>query len=223
MRGRWLTWPGRRGASPLPPVQGAAVGRRLNPSDPASWPAWPRRALQAAVALAVALPAWLLLSTQAEADLRIAQAREAELRQTYTARLAQSAQLAPLQQRRQALRELQATQEEQLMPNRPEILQAALHQAALQRGLQVDLMRPEPAQARGMSAGVPITLRLVGRYEALDAFAADVAALEPPVVLQDLQLMAAARDAGLVLDATARAIGRPEAADKAPRKAEARP
>ena len=70
---------------------------------------------------------------------------------------------------------------------------------------------------------MPITLRLVGRYEALDGFAADVAALEPPVALQDLQLMATARDAGLVLDATARAIGRPADADKTPRKAEARP
>ncbi|MDZ5455419.1 type IV pilus inner membrane component PilO [Azohydromonas lata] len=174
------------------------------------------------MALAVAAPAWLLLSAQADSDLAAAQAREAELRQAYTAKLAQAAQVEPLQRRRQALREWEAAQQRRIEPGRAETLEAALHQSALRHGLQVELMRPEPAQPHAVPALVPVTLRLVGRYDALGAFAADVAALQPPVALHDLQL-AAARDAGLVLEATARALAQPADADKAVRPAEARP
>lgn len=234
MRGGWFKWPAKwpgkwlsKGSRSRPacvplPAGAASAWHGLDLSDPALWPLWPRRALQAAVALAVAVPAWLLLSSLAEADLMAAQAHEAELRQAYTAKLAQAAQVAPLQRRRQELREWLAAQQGQIEPGRGEALEAALHQSALRHGLQVELMRPEPERARAASAPVPITLRLVGRYDALGAFAADVAALEPPAALHDLQL-AAARDAGLVLEATARTLAPPADADTAARKAEARP
>lgn len=217
MRGAWF----RNAARPAPAGTGSSRPG-LDWSDPALWPLWPRRALQAAVALAAAAPAWLLLSAQAESDLAAAQAREAELRRAYTAKLAQAAQVEPLQRRRQALHEWETAQQRRIEPGRAEALEAALHQSALRHGLQMELMRPEPAQPHAVPALAPVTLRLAGRFDALGAFAADVAVLQPPVALHDLQL-AAARDAGLVLEATARALAQPVDADKAVRPAEARP
>lgn len=216
------SWPWPWRGARLAPAGTASARQALSLSDAALWPAGPRHALRVALALAVAAPAWLLLSARAEADLAAAQAREAELRQAYTARLAQAAQVAPLQRRRQELRDWLSAHEGREAPGRVEALQAALHQSALRHGLQVELMRPEPERSRAASATVPITLRLVGRYDALGAFAVDVAALEPPVALRELQL-SAARDAGLVLEATARALAQPADADKALRPAEARP
>lgn len=217
MRGAWF----HNAARPAPAGSGSPrLG--LGGAGPASWPLWPRRALQTAVALAVAAPAWLLLSAQADSNLAAAQAREAELRRAYTAKLAQAAQVEPLQRRRQALREWETAQQRRIEPGQDQALEAALHQSALRHGLQVELMRPEPAQPHAVPALAPVTLRLVGRYDALGAFAADVAVLQPPVALHDLQL-AAARDAGLVLEATARALAQPAGADKAVRPAEARP
>jgi type IV pilus assembly protein PilO len=210
MRGALSAWRSSGDAARQAPAQAAAAWRGLDPANPALWPVLPRRTLFAAVALAVALPAGLLLSAQAESGLQAAQAREAGLRQAFTAKLAQAAQMAPLLRRRQELRELCAEQERRFVPVRPDALLAALHQAALRRGLQVELIRPEPGLGREPSSEAPITLRLAGRYDALDAFAADVAALEPPLTLHDLQLTVAAREAGLVFEATARGMGRPD-------------
>jgi type IV pilus assembly protein PilO len=167
----------------------------------------------ALVALAAALPAWWLLSAGADADLRAAREREPSLRTALTAKMAQAAEITPLQRRRQELQDIVSAQERQLPPpGQVDVLLTALHGAAQQHGLQVELMRPEPAQPRDDFTVQPIALRLSGRYHALGAFAADVAALEPPVSLHDLQLTAGTRDAGVVLQATARSHRRPDPA-----------
>lgn len=215
MRSALSAWRSSGDAARQGLARAAASWRGLDPTNPALWPALPRRSLFAAVALAVALPAGLFLSAQAESGLQAAQAREAGLRQAFTAKLAQAAQVAPLLRRRQELRDLLAEQERRFVPVRPDALLAALHQAALERGLQVELIRPEPGLGREPVSEAPVTLRLAGRYDALGAFAADVAALEPPLALYDLQLTVAAREAGLVFEATARGMGRPDGPGKA--------
>ncbi|WP_298231667.1 type 4a pilus biogenesis protein PilO [uncultured Azohydromonas sp.] len=182
--------------------------------NPALWPPLPRGLLCALVALGVALPAWGLLSASAGADLAAAREREPVLRRTFTAKLAQAAQLAPLQRRRQELQDLSADLEHRLPPpGQLETLLSALHQAAQRHGLQVELIRPEPAQTRAHLAEVPIALRLSGRFHALGAFAADVAALETPVTLQALQLGAGSREATTTLEASARAWHRRDPAE----------
>lgn len=197
----------------------AGAFRGMDWRDPALWPPLPRALLCALVALCVALPAWGLLSASAGADLAAAREREAALRQAFTAKLALAAQLAPLHRRRQALQDLAADLERRLPPpGQLDALLSALHMAAQRHGLQVELIRPEPAQSRAHLAEVPIALRLSGRFHALGAFAADVAALETPVTLHALQLGAGSREAVATLEASARAWRRRDAAE-APRPA----
>lgn len=197
----------------------AGALRGLDWRDPALWPPLPRALLCALVTLGVGLPAWALLSASAGADLAAARGREAALRQAFSAKLAQAAQLAPLQQRRRELQGLAADLERRLPPpGQLDALLSALHQAAQRHGLQVELIRPEPAQPRAHLAEVPIALRLSGRFHALGAFAADVAALETPVTLHALQLGAGTREAVTTLEASARAWRRRDAAE-APRPA----
>jgi type IV pilus assembly protein PilO len=192
----------------------AGAFRGLDWRDPALWPPLPRALLCALVALAVALPAWGLLSASAGADLAAAREREPVLRQAFTAKLAQAAQLAPLRQRRQELQERIADLERRLPPpGQLDALLSALHQAAQRHGLQVELIRPEPAQSRPHLAELPIALRLSGRFHALGAFAADVAALETPVTLHALQLGAGSREAVTTLEASARAWRRRDASE----------
>ncbi|WP_157268461.1 type 4a pilus biogenesis protein PilO [Azohydromonas aeria] len=187
--------------------------RHLDWREPGLWPPLPRRALCVLVALLAALPAWTLLSAGAEDDLQAARAREPALRQALVERLAQAAQGTPLQRRRQALQDEVAALERDLPPGvELDALLAALHRAALRQGLQVELIRPEPASGKAGADDAPVALRLSGGYHALGAFAAEVAALAPPVTLHELQLGANARDAALTLEATARGHRRPDAA-----------
>jgi type IV pilus assembly protein PilO len=182
--------------------------------EPALWPPLPRALLCVLVALGVVLPVGALLAAHAGAELAAAREREAMLRLTFLAKVAQAAQLAPLQQRRQALQALAAAQEARLSPpGQLDALLAALHQAARRQGLQVELIRPEPAQPRAHLAEVPIALRLSGRFHALGAFVADLAALEPPVTLHALHLTAGTREALTTLDATAHSYQRLDPAE----------
>lgn len=182
--------------------------------DPALWPRLPRAGLGLLVALGVALPAGWLLAARAGAELAAEREREPALRQALRAKLAQAAQLGPLQQRREALQAQVAAQQERLPPpGQLDALLAALHQAARRHGLQVDLIRPEAAQPRAHLAAMPIALRLSGRYHALGAFIADLGALEPPVTLHALHLSAGTRDALATLDATALAYRRLDAGE----------
>ncbi|NML13454.1 type IV pilus inner membrane component PilO [Azohydromonas caseinilytica] len=185
--------------------------RGLDLREPGLWPPLPRWSLCALVALGVGWPAWLGLNASAEADLEAARGREPVLRQQILHKLAQAQALAPLQRRRQELEtRVVALEEQLLLAGAPEELLPALHRAARQRGLQVELIRPEPAQARAQGLERSIGLRLSGRYHDLGAFAADVAALEPAVTLHELRLTGRAGGAALVLDATARTHRRAE-------------
>lgn len=193
-------------------ARAVAPFRGLDLRDPGLWPPLPRWTLCALAALLAALPAWALLSAGAEADLQTARGREPVLRQALTEKLAQAAQLTPLQRHRQALQDLVVALEQVLPPAVPlDVLLAALHQAALRQGLQVELIRPEPAPDPARAAETPIALRLTGPFHALGAFTAEVAALEPPVTLHELRLTAGTRDAVLTLEATAHGHRRPQA------------
>ena len=196
------------GIAPALALAGASW-RGLDLADPGLWPSLPRWSLCALGALGVAVPAWMGLSAGAEAELQAARERERVLRLELVHKLAQAGGLAPLQRQRQAMQARVAGLEEKLLrPGTPEELLSALHQAARRHGLQVELIRPEPAQARGpdmgQTTGQAIALRLSGRYHDLGAVAADVAALEPPVSLHALRLAGRAVGAGLVLEALAR-------------------
>jgi type IV pilus assembly protein PilO len=79
-----------------------------------------------------------------------------------------------------------------------------INQAGLGRGLQFDLFRPAGAEnAREFYAELPITVKVVGSYHDMGAFASDVGQLSRIVTLNDVAIQSG-KDGVLTMDATAR-------------------
>lgn len=200
-------------AEPLPGLDGAALRQRLrrqfrnlDANDPAAWPALPRSLLQAAaMALAIAL-CWLLVLSGHADELAQEQAAEQALREDFRARLAKAAGLQALQAQREQLAQQVARLEQQL-PGKAGMaaLLSDINQAGLSHDLQFEVFRPAAPVTRPYYVELPVALKVTGRYHAIGAFAADVAALSRIVLLSNLAIVPAGREDGvLAMEATAR-------------------
>jgi type IV pilus assembly protein PilO len=92
------------------------------------------------------------------------------------------------------------------LPNKSqmEALLVEINQAGLGRGLQFELFKPAPQETiREFYAELPITLKVIGNYHDMGAFASDIAQLSRIVTLNDVAL-SVAKDGNLVMDTTAR-------------------
>jgi type IV pilus assembly protein PilO len=79
-----------------------------------------------------------------------------------------------------------------------------INQAGLGRGLQFELFKPAPAESqREFYAELPISVRVIGTYHDMGAFASDVGQLSRIVTLNDVNIQAQ-KEGILTMDATAR-------------------
>src|ERR671934_303065 len=79
-----------------------------------------------------------------------------------------------------------------------------INQAGLGRGLQFELFKPAPAEImRELYAELPITVKVVGNYHDMGAFASDVGQLSRIVTLNDVKIDAG-KDGTLAMEAIAR-------------------
>jgi type IV pilus assembly protein PilO len=79
-----------------------------------------------------------------------------------------------------------------------------INQAGLGRGLQFELFKPAGQEiVRDFYAELPITVKVVGVYHDMGAFASDVGQLSRIVTLNDVAIQAQ-KDGNLVMDVTAR-------------------
>src|SRR5574343_1739033 len=189
---------------------GASVAdqfRGLNPNEPGQWPLLPKLAAAAAVALLVMVLGWFLLLSDEQALLDAEVAREPNLRQAYTAKLAQAVNLPELRKQKSQVEEY-VTQLEKQLPGKAEMdaLLSDITQAGVGRSLQFELFRPGQVVVKDYYAELPISLRVAGRYHDVGAFAADIANLSRIVTLHNLSLTPVPKDTtgGLLMEATAR-------------------
>jgi type IV pilus assembly protein PilO len=92
------------------------------------------------------------------------------------------------------------------LPNRSQMdaLLVDINQAGLGRGLQFELFKPAGQEiVRDFYAELPITVKVVGVYHDMGAFASDVGQLSRIVTLNDVAIQAQ-KDGNLVMDVTAR-------------------
>src|SRR5690606_15307190 len=179
--------------------------KRTNWQDPGTWHAAPK--LLVLLAILVAIPvAGFFLDTQDQIDeLERGMQEEVKLKAEYVDKKKQAVNL---DLHRQQLRESD-TQFGALLrqlPNKSQMdaLLVDINQAGLGRGLQFELFKPAPAELmRDFYAELPITVRVVGTYHDMGAFASDVGQLSRIVTLNDVSIKA---DKGGVLsmNATAR-------------------
>jgi type IV pilus assembly protein PilO len=180
----------------------------LNPKEPGQWPPAPKLAAGLAVVLAVVAAGYVFVLSDEQDSLEAERNREPQLRQDYTAKLAQAVNLPELRKQKSQVEEY-VTQLEKQLPGKAEIdsLLSDISSAGVGRGLQFELFRPGQVLVKDYYAELPIALKVSGRYHDIGAFAADVSNLSRIVTLHNLVVQApTGRDAGgaLSMEATAR-------------------
>ncbi len=179
--------------------------KRTNWQDPGTWHFAPK--LLVLVAILIGLPvAGFFADTQGQIDeLEKGQQEETKLKEQYVDKKKQAVNL---DLHRQQLREID-TQFGALLrqlPNRSQMdaLLVDINQAGLGRGLQFELFRPAAGESqREFYAELPISVKVVGTYHDMGAFASDVGQLSRIVTLNDVNIQAQ-KDGVLTMDATAR-------------------
>jgi type IV pilus assembly protein PilO len=178
--------------------------RDLDPKDPSLWPKLPQYALFVAVSAAVVGALWFTWLSTSEETLQAEAAKELTLREDYKKKLTKAVNLDALRKQREQVQQY-VTQLEKQLPSKAEMdaLLSDINQAGLGRSLQFELFRPGQVAVKEYYAELPITLRVVGRYHDVGAFASDIAHLSRIVTLNNLSVSPKA-DGTLTLDATAK-------------------
>src|SRR6478735_4771481 len=179
--------------------------KRTNWQDPGTWHAAPKLLVLLAILVAIPIGGFFADTQGQIEELERGQADEVKLKEEY---LKKKQQAVNLDLHRQQLREID-TQFGALLrqlPNRSQMdaLLVDINQAGLGRGLQFDLFRPAPSEiTREFYAERPISVKVVGTYHDMGAFASDVGQLPRIVTLNDVTITAG-KDNQLAMDATAR-------------------
>jgi type IV pilus assembly protein PilO len=180
--------------------------RGLDPNDPSLWPALPRHLLLLGVAMVVVIGLWFAWLSGHHVQLDEAQAQEVQLRQDFTHKVGQAANLDLLKAQLEQVQQY-VTQLEKQLPSKAEMdqLLSDINQAGLGRSLQFELFRPGQVNLQAYYAELPIAVRVTGSYEDIGLFAADIASLSRIVTLNNLSLSTAnQRGDVLTMDATAK-------------------
>lgn len=197
--------------TPKPSVDLAAVQSSfkaqftgLTMNDPPSWPALPRYLLCVAVTVLVVVALWFAWLNASEEELTAEKARETQLKQDYSKKLAQAVNLEALKKQREQVMQY-VTQLEKQLPSKAEMdaLLSDINQAGLGRSLQFELFRPGQVSVKEYYAELPIAVRVTGNYHDMGAFASDIAHLSRIVTLNNLSIVPG-KDAKLVMDTTAK-------------------
>lgn len=182
----------------------------LNPNEPGQWPALPKLLAYVAAAAVALLLGWFLFLSTVSDQLTAERETEATLKQDFSNKLGQAANLAELKKQRLQVQEY-VTQLEKQLPGKAEMdaLLSDINQAGLGRGLDFELFKPGDSVVKDYYAELPIAIKVSGSYHDVGAFAADVANLSRIVTLHDMTIQAASgkdkQAAGpLVMEATAR-------------------
>lgn len=178
--------------------------RGLNPKDPSAWPSVPRYALYVALAACVLAGLWFVWLTAVSDELEVNREKETALRIDYQKKLAKAANLDLLKKQREQVQQYVILLEKQL-PSKAEMdaLLSDINQAGIGRNLQFELFRPGQVAVKDYYAELPISLRVMGRYHDVGAFAADIASLSRIVTLGDVSVVPQ-KDGMLTMETTAK-------------------
>jgi type IV pilus assembly protein PilO len=176
----------------------------LDANDPPSWPTLPRYLLCVAVTVFVVVALWFVWLSASDEELTAEKAKEVQLKDDYSKKLAQAVNLDALKKQREQVQQY-VTQLEKQLPSKAEMdaLLSDINQAGLGRSLQFELFRPGQVSVKEYYAELPIAVRVTGRYHDMGAFAADIANLSRIVTLNNLTITPV-KDGTLVMDTTAK-------------------
>lgn len=175
-----------------------------------SLPAAVKAVLLAAIFFVILALGYYFLWTDAFTSLDTAKAKEQELRQVFLDKQAQAVNLAGYKQQMVEIEKTFGALLKQL-PDKSQMdgLLTDINQAGLNRGLEFELFKPGQETQAEFYAEMPISIKVLGTYHDLGAFATDISKLSRIVTLNDISVTtggkdAKAADAVLVMEATAR-------------------
>lgn len=179
--------------------------RRLDPKRIGSWPLAPKfGVLGIVLALAVGAAYWFDWQNQIDL-IQAEKTKEDQLRTTFIEKKKQALELPAYRKQLDDIEKQFGALLKQL-PGKSEMdaLLTDINQAGLGRGLQFELFKPAAQESRkDFYAELPISIKISGTYHDIGAFASDIGKLSRIVTLNDVSL-AAQKDGGLTMDATAR-------------------
>lgn len=163
--------------------------KTLDPKDPGQWPLIPKLLILAAIFVSLICAAYFIGWSGQLEELDGAQKTEESLKSEW---LEKKKQAVNLEAHRKQLAEIDRSFGELLkqLPNKAEMdaMIVDISQAALTRGLKVELFRPGNESRKDFYAELPISIVLTGSYNDLAYFAGDTARLPRIVTLNNLKL-----------------------------------
>jgi type IV pilus assembly protein PilO len=179
--------------------------KATNWNDPGTWHAAPKGLVLLAILVVIPVAGYFLDTAGQIEALESGQAEEGRLKQQY---LDKKKQAINLDLHRQQLREINVQFGALLrqLPDKSQMdaLLVDINQAGLGRGLQFELFRPASSDTvREFYAELPISVKVIGTYHDMGAFASDVGQLSRIVTLNDVAI-STQKDGNLIMDATAR-------------------
>lgn len=183
----------------------------LNWNEPGQWP-WLPKVLVSCVVFALMLVAmWFWVLTGIHDELENERSQEPILQADFKSKVTQAVNLEELRKQKLQVEEY-VTQLEKQLPGKAEMdaLLTDINQAGVGRGLQFESFRPGDFVVRDYYGEKLISIKVIGRYHDIGAFAADIANLSRIVTLHNLSITtpvsaAAANTGTLTMEATARA------------------
>jgi type IV pilus assembly protein PilO len=178
--------------------------KSTNWQDAGTWHAAPKALVLLAVLVVIPVAGYFADTAGQIETLEAGQAEETRLKDQY---LNKKRQAINLDLHRQQLREINVQFGALLrqLPDKSQMdaLLVDINQAGLGRGLQFELFRPGGDSVREFYAELPISVKVVGTYHDMGAFASDIGQLSRIVTLNDITI-STQKDGNLTMDATAR-------------------
>ena len=176
-----------------------------------SLPAAVKAVLLASIFVVILALGYYFLWTDAFASLDTAKTKEEELRKTFLEKQAQAVNLVGYKQQMVDIEKTFGALLKQL-PDKSQMdgLLTDINQAGLGRGLEFELFKPGQETQAEFYAEMPISIKVLGTYHDLGAFATDISKLSRIVTLNDISVTTGKdvksnnADAILVMEATAR-------------------
>lgn len=179
--------------------------RQLNIEDPGSWPAAIKTGALALLLITIIIAGYFLDWQGQWETLGQAQTEEETLKQSYLVKKRSAVNLDALRQQQKEIEQSLGALLKQL-PDKSEMeaLLVDINQAGLGRGLQFEFFKPAANETiNEFYAELPVTIRVIGSYHDIGAFASDVSNLPRIVTLNDINIKPD-QDNKLVLDVVAK-------------------
>ena len=176
----------------------------LNGLHPGLWPLIPRILSAAGLLIVLLFLGWYGYWDGQLEELDRGQQQETTLKDAYKQKLQQAISLDALKDQRKLVLQYVAAMEKQL-PSKAEMdaLLSDINQAAIGKGLQIDVFKPGQPAVKDYYAELPIDIKLLGNYHDMGEFVSDIAKLPRIVTLNNLAI-STGKDNVLMLDVVAK-------------------